>query len=195
MLLDGDATPFARALATRIRIALRTETGRRALDALTGAVDLRSAIDAQAAQLRRTPEGVAVVDVDGRGDHSITVQPMTFDVVGADLPPALHDAVVALIEPEPADLDIAAQRFWELAMDLPGMPGVRLSAVDTGAEVVLGPDTGRYEIFGSELDLRRVLTGMDWFPHALRAGRFAIRGSQRQLSVVIGASTKAVYDV
>ncbi|MCX4870945.1 hypothetical protein OHU11_04260 [Streptomyces sp. NBC_00257] len=75
------------------------------------------------------------------------------------------------------------------------MPGLVLSAADTGEVVRVGPQEELYEIHGSDIDLRRLAAGLDWLLPSIRAGRFAIEGTHRQLSVVIGASMKAVYDV
>ncbi|MFX0578443.1 hypothetical protein [Nocardia nepalensis] len=195
VVVERNAPPFVRAVATRARLALRTDHGCRAFEALAGTITLRSAIDVQGAQVRRTPEGLEIGSPAEPACGTITVNPVSFDVVDSDLEPDARAIAVTLIDPEPLSFALAAQQFQELSADLPGMPGVRMSAVDTGAVATLGLAADPYEIFGLEQDLRRVLSGMDWFPHSLQAGRFAIRGSLRQLSVLIGASMKAVYGV
>lgn len=194
---ESDASPLVRAVATRLRIALRSDSARQPLEMLPAEVELRSASDMQCARLTRTPAGVHVDTPDGPVAATVLVDPVSLTVSADVSTPGLPEvgALALLLDPEPPSLVTAAREFWETASGLRGMPGLMLVAMDTGDVVRVGPESGAYEIHGSERDLRRLMAGIDWFVHAVREGKFYISGSHRQLSVVAGASMKVVYHV
>lgn len=195
--MEFDPPPLVRAVVTRLRVALDSDSGRKALEAMPPEVDLQSTSDPQSARLTRTATGVHVSSPE---ESTVPVVGISVDelAISEDEPLAGTANVAALtplIEPEPPTLDIAACEFWEKASGLPGMPGLSLAALDTGAAVHVGPTTDAYEIHGLEMDLRRLLAGFELFVYSLRAGKFYIKGTNRQLSVVAGASMKAVLHV
>ncbi|MEU3657378.1 hypothetical protein AB0E67_32285 [Streptomyces sp. NPDC032161] len=195
---EPDPTPIVRAVATRVRVALRDRGGRQALQRLPGPdpIALRSASDAQHVTLTRTSRGLHV-DALGSGTPAATldIDPFSLTVLSANSDALAVEAVSALLDPDPPTLATAAEDFWALSSLMPGMPGLVLNALDTGEVVRVGPQEEPYELHGSDMDLRRLAAGLDWLLPSIRAGRFAIKGTHRQLSVVIGASMKAVYDV
>ncbi|MCX4736958.1 hypothetical protein [Streptomyces sp. NBC_01363] len=195
---EPDPTPIVRAVATRVRVALRGDSGRQALQRLPGPdpIALCSVSDAQRATLTRTSQGLHVGTLGpGVPVAMLDVDPSSLTVSSASGDDLAVETVSALLNPDPPALDAAAEDFWALSSPVPGMPGLVLSAVDTGEVVRVGPQEEPYEIHGSDIDLRRLAVGFDWLLPSVRAGRFAIKGTHRQLSVVIGASMKAVYDV
>ncbi|MDJ0392396.1 hypothetical protein QMK17_03490 [Rhodococcus sp. G-MC3] len=194
---EFDPTPLVRAVATRLRVALRSGSGWKALEAMSVEVDLHSTSDPQRARLTRTATGMHVSSPDGPAVPVVGIDVDELRVSGDEPLAGAVDvaALSTLIEPEPPTLDIAGREFWEKVSGLPGMPGLSLNALDTGAAVHLGPATDAYEIHGLEMDLRRLLAGFELFVYSLRAGKFYIKGTHRQLSVVAGASMKAVLNV
>ncbi|WP_406293116.1 hypothetical protein OG948_01500 [Embleya sp. NBC_00888] len=195
---EADPTPIVRAVATRVRVALRSPGGRDALRRLPGPdpIALRSSVDAQRVTLTRTAEGLHLDSHDPVvPTTTLDVDPFALTVSSANGDALAVETVSALVNPEPPALAAATRDFWALSSALSGMPGLVLHAVDTGEVVHAGPREQPYEIHGNDLDLRRLMAGFDWLVHSVRAGRFAINGTHRQLSVVTGASMKAVYDV
>ncbi|MYS85787.1 hypothetical protein [Embleya scabrispora] len=195
---EADPTPIVRAVATRIRVALRSPGGRGALYRLPGPgpIVLRSSVDTQRVTLTRTAEGLHLdTPAPAAPATTLDVDPLALTVSSANADVLAVEVVSALVNPEPPALAAAGHEFWALSASLPGMPGLVLHALDTGEVVRVGPQERPYEIHGSDLDLRRLTAGFDWLVHSVRAGRFAIEGTHRQLSVVTGASMKAVYDV
>lgn len=194
--VEPDAPPIVRAVATRVRVAVRTDSGRQALQRLPGPIALRSVSDAQRVTITRTSDGVHV-DTLGSGAPAATldIDPLSLTVSSANGEAPAVEAVSALLHPDPPALVAAAEDFWALSSPMRGMPGLVLVAVDTGEVVRLGPQEEPYEIHGGDIDLRRLMSGFDWLIPSLRAGKFSIKGTHRQLSVVTGASMKAVYDV
>ncbi|MDV6275536.1 hypothetical protein R3Q06_18730 [Rhodococcus erythropolis] len=195
--MEFDPTPLVRAVVTRLRVALDSDSGRKALEAMPAEVDLHSTSDPQRARLTRTATGVHVSSPEG---SAVSVVGISVDelAISEDEPLAGTADVAALstlVEPEPPTLDVAACEFWEKVSGLSGMPGLSLNALDTGAVVHVGPATDAYEIHGLEIDLRRLMAGFELFVYSLRAGKFYIKGTHRQLSVVAGASMKAVLHV
>lgn len=145
--------------------------------------------------MNRTSQGLHV-DTPGPGSPTATlgVDPSLLTVSSANGDDLAIETVSVLLNPDPPPL-AAAKDFWVLSCPMPGTPGLVLSAVDTGEVVRVGPQEEPYEIHGSDIDLRRLAAGLDWLLPSIRSGRFAVEGTHRQLSVVIGASMKAVYDV
>lgn len=194
---EFDPPPMVRAVATRLRVALRSDSARQALETLPAEVELRSDRDLQCARLARTPEGVHVDSPAEPVALTVSVDPVALTIsVGECLPDQQKlSGLSALLDPEPPLLADAAREFWRASSGLSGMPGLTLVALDTGEIVRVGPDIGAYEIHGTEMDLRRVMAGLDLLMDSVRAGKFYIKGSHRQLSVLAGASMKAVLNV
>ncbi|MCX4398738.1 MULTISPECIES: transposase [unclassified Streptomyces] len=116
-------TSGERAVATRLRVALRGDRGRQTLQRLPGPdpIVLRSVFDTQRATLNRTSQGLHV-DTPGPGSLTATlgVDPSLLTVSSANGDDLAIETVSVLLNPDPPLA--AAEDFWALSCPCPACP-------------------------------------------------------------------------
>ncbi|WP_253859251.1 hypothetical protein [Prauserella alba] len=199
--IEDDASPIVRLIGRTLRDSARIGHTPETLQRSAGTVAIRSHDTPQAATIAFGPNGV---DVSGgvvpEPDTTVTVDLNARFTPAADPtgdPDLARDVLQALTPPLPNWRE-AAQRFWDTARSLPGMPDV-LIAVTEGPDgleqAVIGAGSTQYLIAGDRDTLAGVFSGADDLLAVLFSGVLGIQGTLSQLSVMTGASWKVRYDV
>ncbi|CAL9592889.1 hypothetical protein [Streptomyces sp. enrichment culture] len=199
--IEDDASPLVRLIGRTLRDAVRTGHAPDTLARQAGTVAIRSHDTPQAATISFGDDGIDVFSgAPAEPDASLVVDldarfAPTADPSGdTDL---AEGVLRALTLPLPEWRD-AAQRFWDTARSLPGIPDV-LIAVTEGPDgleqAVLGDGPTQYLIAGAPETLAGVFSGADDLVTVLSSGALGIQGTMSQLSVMVGASWKVRYDV
>lgn len=199
--IEDDASPIVRLIGRTLRDSLRTRYAMNDLTRTSGTVAVMSHETPQSATITFSKTGI---DVSG----GVFVEPdaiVTVDLNGRFAPAAdavgdvdLAAGVLHALTPPVPDWREAAQRFWQLTRDLPGMPD-QLVVVTEGPngleQAVLGEGESQYLIASSPEYLAGIFSGADDFLAVLAAGALGVQGSMSQLSVMTGASWKVRFDV
>lgn len=198
--IEDDATPLVRLIGQTLRHAARMGHAPEATGAATGTVAVRS---------HDTPQVATVAFASGAAEVTSGVRTEPAATVVVDL----HDRFAPAQEPE-GDLTLAAatlealrpplphwreaaERFWTLAREIPGIPEV-LVVEATGSDGVecgrFGHGASEYLMAGPADLLAGVFTGADDLLAALEAG-LQVQGTLSQLSVMTAASWKVRFHV
>ena len=146
--VEPDPVPIVLILAATLRRAARTPKLASAIGKVKGNVALKSTTDPQAATMRFGNGGVTVVrgvsddtdvliaaDLNTMADENAP----TPKVVGAARHPKLALTVGKLLEPPHGTWQEEAERFFDFAIERPGVPrSMRVVCTDDGSELVLG---------------------------------------------------------
>ena len=198
--VEDDATPLVRQIAQTLRNAARVGHAPAVLTGAAGTVAVRSHDTPQAATIAFRGDTVEVTSGVGIApDASVVVDLHARLAAVAESDGDRELAAVALdaLQPPLPHWREAAERFWEAAREIPGIPDVLV--VET--EGPDGPESGRfgqgvteYGMVGPADLLAGVFTGADDLLASLAAG-VQIRGTLAQLSVMTAASWKVRFDV
>lgn len=200
LAIEPDATPVVRLIARALRESVRIGHEAGALSRAEGTVALRSHDTPQAATIAFRGKEIAVSSGVFAAPDATVVVDLRARFSPAEEPAGnteLADVALRALTPPLPPWPEAAQRFWSLTRDLPGMPDV-LVVVEEGeggrAEERFGDGSSEYLLAGSPDVLAGVLTGTDDFLLALSSG-LRVKGTWAQLSVLTGASWKVRFDV
>ena len=204
VLLEPDATPLVRIIATTLRDSAADRDVARKAERLRGVFVLRSEKDPQAVTMRFDRGRVAL----SRGvapDAQVVVTVDLDNMSGPDAakPKArgalrhlrLALGVSKLLEPKARPWPEHARAFWAFAGARRGMPErLRVVCLDDGAALDLGtgggPDASPsscYEIHGSARALVSIFSGNSVFGQDLLEGKVYAIGSLQQASVLTGS--------
>ena len=198
--IEDDAPPLVRLVGRRLHESVRVG---HALDVLrrgVGTVALRSHDTPQAATIAFDGPSVivtsgvhvesdATVVVDLNARFAAPQEPEGDAVLAAD--------VLRALTPPLPPWRTAAERFWDAARPIAGIPDVLVVEVQdrNGAErAEFGVGVSTYLMAGPSDLLAGVFTGADDFLAALAAG-LQVKGTLSQLSVMTAASWKVRFDV
>lgn len=198
--IEDDATPLVRQIAQALRNAVCTGHATDLLQEATGTVVVRSHDTPQVATIAlrggavevasgasATSEATVVVDLHAR---FAPVQEPEGDLT-------LAGSVLDALRPPLPHWRDAADHFWAVTRQIPGIPDVLLVEA-TGADGVergrFGEGSTEYLIAGPADSLAGIFTGADDFFDALAAG-VRVKGTFAQLSVMTAASWKVRFDV
>ena len=110
-------------------------------------------------------------------------------VVGAARHPRLALTVGKLLEPPHGTWQEEAQRFFEFAIERPGVPrSMRVVCTDDGSELILGVPPVIYELHGSEHALFNVFLGNTVLGQDLLDGKLCAVGKLAHLAELTGRS-------
>ena len=198
VVLEPDATPLVRIIATTLRASTADADVARKAERLRGVFALRSEKDPQAVTMRFDRGRVALA----RGvapDAQVVVTVDLDNMSGPDAPkPKVRGAfrhlrlalgVSKLLEPKARPWSEHAQAFWAFAGARRGMPErLRVVCLDDGTVVELGTSTGsQYEIHGSAPALVSIFSGSSVFGQDLLDGKVYAIGSLQHASVLTGS--------
>ncbi len=196
--VEPDPVPIVLILAATLRRAARTPRLASAIGSVKGNVALKSTTDPQSATMRFGNGGVTVVrgvsddtdvliaaDLNTMADENA---PMP-KIVGAARHPKLALTVGKLLEPPHGTWQEEAKRFFEFAIQKPGVPrSIRVVCTDDGSEVVLGDPPLAYELHGSEHALLNVFLGNTVLGQDLLDGKLFAVGKLAHLAELTGRS-------
>ncbi len=196
--VEPDPVPIVLILAATLRRAARTPKLASAIGNVKGNVALKSTTDPQSATMRFGNGGVTVVrgvsddtdvliaaDLNTMADENA---PMP-KIVGAARHPKLALTVGKLLEPPHGTWQEEAKRFFEFAIQKPGVPrSIRVVCTDDGSEVVLGDPPLAYELHGSEHALLNVFLGNTVLGQDLLDGKLFAVGKLAHLAELTGRS-------
>ncbi|WP_063065693.1 hypothetical protein [Nocardia violaceofusca] len=199
--IEDDATPIVRLIGRTLRDSARAGHALSALRRTAATVAIRSHDTPQSATIAF---GDGVVEVSSgvftEPDATLTVDlNARFAAIGDPVgdQDLVADVSAALTPPLP-DWRAAAEHFWTVSRSVPGVPDM-LIAVTEGPEgveqIVCGEGETHYVIAGAPETLAGVFSGVDDLFATLATGALGIQGTLSQLSVMIGASWKARFDV
>ena len=198
VVLEPDATPLVRIIATTLRDSTADAAVARKAERLRGVFALRSEKDPQAVTMRFDRGRVALT----RGvapDAQVVVTVDLDNMSGPDAPkPKVRGAfrhlrlalgVSKLLEPKARPWPEHAQAFWAFAGARRGMPErLRVVCLDDGTVVELGTSTGsQYEIHGSAPALVSIFSGSSVFGQDLLEGKVYAIGLLQHGSVLTGS--------
>src|SRR5207249_1251723 len=204
VVLEPDATPLVRIIATTLRDSTADAGVARKAERLRGVFALRSEKDPQAVTMRFDRGRVALT----RGiapDAQVVVTVDLDNMSGPDAPkPKVQGAfrhlrlalgVSKLLEPKARPWTEHAQAFWAFAGARRGMPErLRVVCLDDGAALDLGTGAGPdanpssyYEIHGSAPALVSIFSGNSVFGQDLLEGKVYAIGSLQHASVLTGS--------
>ena len=200
VVLEPDATPLVRIIATTMFRSLAQEDTARKAERLRGVFALQSAKDPQAVTLRFdngrveltrgvAPDAGVVVTVDL--DNMSGPDAPKPKVRGAGRHPLFALRVSKLLEPRERPWSELARAFWEASHARSGMPDrLRVVCLDDGEELTLGNGSetaGTYEIHGSAAALSSIFSGNSVFGQDLLDGKVYAIGSLQHASVLTGS--------
>jgi hypothetical protein len=198
VVLEPDATPLVRIIATTLRESTADADVARKAERLRGVFALRSAKDPQAVTMRFDRGRVALA----RGvapDAQVVVTVDLDNMGGPDAPkPKVRGAfrhlrlalgVSKLLEPKARPWTEHAQAFWAFASARRDMPErLRVVCLDDGTTIALGASTGsQYEIQGAAPALVSIFSGNSVFGQDLLDGKVYAIGSLQHASVLTGS--------
>ena len=196
--VEPDPVPIVLILAATLRRAARTPKLASAIGSVKGNVALKSTTDPQAATMRFGNGGVTVVrGVSDDTDVLIAADLNTMadenapspKVVGAARHPKLALTVGKLLEPPHGTWQEEAKRFFDFAIESPGVPrSMRVVCTDDGSELVLGDPPAAYELHGSEHALFNVFLGNTVLGQDLLDGKLYAVGKLAHLAELTGRS-------
>ena len=199
VVLEPDATPLVRIIATTMFGALAEADVARKAERLRGVFALRSEKDPQAVTMRFDRGRVELVR--GVAPDAQVVVTVDLDTMGApDAPkPKVRGAarhpwfalnVSKLLEPKARPWSEHARAFWDFAHARSGMPDqLRVVCLDDGEALDLGNSSevsSTYEIHGSAPALLSIFSGNSVFGQDLLDGKVFVVGSLRHASVLTG---------
>ncbi len=196
--VEPDPVPIVLILAATLRRAARTPKLASAIGSVKGNVALKSTTDPQSATMRFGNGGVVVVrgisedtdvliaaDLNTMADENA---PMP-KIVGIARHPKLAMTVGKLLEPPHGTWQEEAQRFFDFAIERPGVPrSMRVVCTDDGSEIVLGDPPVAYELHGSEHALLNVFLGNTVLGQDLLDGKLFAVGKLAHLAELTGRS-------
>lgn len=198
--IEDDATPLVRLIGQTLRLSARTGHATNALRSAAGTVAVRS---------HDTPQAATVVLSAGAAEvHSGVLSEADATVVvdlharfaPAQAPqgdPQLVTAALEVLRPPLPHWREAAEYFWSLSRQIPGIPDVLVvqAAAPEGVEHGrFGDGESEYLMAGPDDVLAGIFTGVDDFLTSLALG-VQVRGSLADLSVMTAASWKVRFDV
>jgi hypothetical protein len=203
VLLEPDATPLVRIIATTLRDSVSDPAVARKADRLRGVFVLRSQKDPQAVTMRFDRGKVELTRGVAR-DAQVVVTVDLDNMSGPDAPkPQARGALLhlrfalgvsKLLEPKARPWTEHAAAFWAFASGRPGMPDrLRVVCLDDGSALDLGgdrngpPGTG-YEVHGSAVALTSIFSGNSVFGQDLLEGKVYAIGAMQFASTMTGAS-------
>lgn len=199
VVLEPDATPLVRIIATTLRDSASDADVARKAERLRGVFALRSEKDPQAVTMRFDRGRVALTH-GVAPDAQVVVTVDLDNMSGPDAPkPKVRGAfrhlrfalgVSKLLEPKARPWSEHVQAFWAFAGDRRGMPErLRVVCLDDGAAVDVGTGTSSscYEIHGSALALVSIFSGNSVFGQDLLDGKVYAIGSLQHASVLTGS--------
>ena len=204
VVLEADATPLVRIIATTVRASMRDAGVERKAERLRGVFALRSAKDKQAVTMRFSrgrvdlargvaPDAQVVVTVDL--DNMSGPDAPKPKVSGAARHPLFALGVSKLLEPAARPWSAHARDFWTFASDRERMPErLTVVCIDDGAVLELGDtaaadadaDLEHYAIHGSADALVSIFSGNSVFGQDLLDGKVYAVGSLEHASVLTG---------
>jgi hypothetical protein len=196
--VEPDPVPIVLILAATLRRAARTPKLATAIGKVKGNVALKSTTDPQSATMRFGNGGVTVVrgvsddtdvllaaDLNTMSDENA---PMP-KIVGAARHPKLALTVGKLLEPPHGSWQDEAKRFFDFAIQKPGVPrSMRVVCTDDGSELLLGDPPPVYELHGSEHALMNVFLGNTVLGQDLLDGKLYAVGKLAHLAELTGRS-------
>jgi hypothetical protein len=201
VVLEPDATPLVRIIATTLRDSASDADVARKAERLRGVFALRSEKDPQAVTMRFDRGRVALTH-GVAPDAQVVVTVDLDNMSGPDAPkPKARGAfrhlrfalgVSKLLEPKARPWPEHVHAFWAFAGDRRGMPErLRVVCLDDGAAVDVGTGTEEpascYEIHGSALALVSIFSGNSVFGQDLLEGKVYAIGSLQHASVLTGS--------
>jgi len=201
VVLEPDATPLVRIIATTLRESLRDPDLTRKAEGLRGVFALKSAKDPQAVTMRFAAGRVALAH-GVAPDAQVVVTVDLDNMTGPDAPkpkvkgalghPMFALTVSKLLEPKPRAWPEHARAFWEFTSKQRDTPAhLRVVCLDNGAILDLGRDESgedTYEIHGSAAALESIFSGNSVFGQDLLEGKVYAIGSMKYASVLTGCS-------
>jgi hypothetical protein len=196
--VEPDAVPIVLILAATLRRAARTPKLAKAIGHLKGNVALKSTTDPQAATMRFGNGGVIVVR--GVSDDTDVLIAADLNTMADENPPApkvagagrhlkLALTVSKLLEPPHGTWQEEATRFFNFAIQRPGVPqSMRVVCTDDGSELLLGDGPTAYELHGSEHALLNVFLGNTVLGQDLLDGKLFAVGKLAHLAELTGRS-------
>ncbi|MDI2030588.1 hypothetical protein QFW96_18285 [Saccharopolyspora sp. TS4A08] len=197
---EDDASPIVRLIGRTLRDSNRVGHAFETLRRSTGAVAICSHDTPQSATIAFGDNGIDVSSgVFTAPDVTLTVDlNARFAPIGEPAGDAdLAAGILTALSPPLPDWRAAAQRFWETARSMPGIPDVLIAVTegpDGVEQAVVGNGNTQYLIAGDPDTLAGVFSGADDLVAVLSSGLLGIQGTLSQLSVMVGASWKVRYD-
>ena len=200
VVLEPDATPLVRIIATTMFASLVEADVARKAERLRGVFALRSEKDPQAVTMRFdrgrveltrgvAPDAQVVVTVDL--DNMSGPDAAKPKVRGAARHPWFALKVSKLLEPKARPWSEHAREFWESSHARSGMPDqLRVVCLDDGTELNLGNGAdakSTYEIHGPAPALLSIFSGNSVFGQDLLDGKVFVIGSLQHASVLTGS--------
>ncbi|MFE1954656.1 hypothetical protein ACFW9D_29775 [Streptomyces sp. NPDC059524] len=194
--VETDPTPLVLSLAKVLLESADLPEHRELFPGLSGAVALRSGIDAQAATLSFADGGVRVDHGVAPGLEAIPLVPYAEYLLTAT-PDPLAEAVAALLNPPLPDWRDAAASFWSANEGSEGFPEeLRVVCSTEEQEIRFGQGSeagAAYEVHGPAEALAATFSGRgDSFLFALATG-VTVVGGVGQLSAMCGAHWKVRF--
>ncbi|RSN26326.1 hypothetical protein DMC63_00300 [Streptomyces sp. WAC 05977] len=198
--IDDDASPVVRLIGRTLRDSSRIGHAQEVLGRSAGTVVVRSHDTPQTATISFDSKAIAVTG-------GVVIEPAATVVVDllarfAAVGEPSGDVVLAAgilraLTPPLPHWRQAAQNFWSVTREIPGIPDVLIVDADGpgGPERQrFGDGPSEYLIAGQPDVLAGVLSGADDFAASLAAG-LQVKGTLSQLSVMTAASWRVRFDV
>ena len=194
--VEPDPVPIVLILAATLRRAARTPKLASAIGRVKGNVALKSTTDPQAATMRFGGGVTVVRGVSDDTDVLIAADLNTMadenapmpKIVGAARHPKLALTVGKLLEPPHGTWQEEAKRFFDFAIQTPGVPRSMRVVCTDGSEVLLGEPPTAYELHGSEHALLNVFLGNTVLGQDLLDGKLYAVGKLAHLAELTGRS-------
>lgn len=198
--IEDDASPIVRLIGRTLRDSVRAGHAFETLRRSTETVAICSHDTPQVATIAFGDNGIDVSSgVPAEPDVTLTVDlNARFAPVGDPVGDSdLAAGILTALSPPLPDWRAAAQRFWEAARSMPGIPDVLIAVTegpDGVEQAVVGQGSSRYLIAGEPDTLAGIFSGADDLLAVLSSGVLGIQGTLSQLSLMVGASWKVRYD-
>lgn len=198
--IEDDATPLVRLIGQTLRLTARMGQAAEVQGGPSGIVAVRSHDTPQVATIALGPGAAAVTrGLQVAPDASLVVDlhARFAPVEGPEGDQALAAAALDLLRPTLPHWREAAERFWAVTRQIPGIPDVLVveaAATDGVERERFGEGRTNYLMAGPADVLAGVFTGVDDLLASLAAG-VQVRGSLSDLSVMTAASWKVRFDV
>ncbi|WP_396910611.1 hypothetical protein [Mycolicibacterium sp.] len=192
---EDDPTPLVLSLAATLRRALRESTHLLQIDGIKAVFALRNSSGGPNATLRVADDRVSLVHgISPDADHTLIWENGTEYELVATRNTLATAAIQLLLNPPLPDWRTAAEEFWTLSGQDPGMPQrLVVTATDADETLELGSGPRRVALAGSAAQLSATLSGRGDLFADLYSGLLTYQGDLPQLSAVCGAHRKAKF--
>lgn len=193
--IAGAPTPFALAIAAQLSAHCHDPQLAARTNALSGSVAVSSHADPRAITITLDGGGIAVAagaqpDADVRATLDLDESDPSFEpsIEGAETHEELTAWLFEILTPPATDWRSAAQAFWAVNAERPGMPGgVLVTETESGEQLQLGADGGAdYKLHAPAAVLESIFTGRSVLVEDAVMGRAQVHGTLAHMSVLTG---------